>query len=243
MQEGNVQIAILTPTRNRIKRYTEFLDSIRHTKSQNANIRCYAYIDDDDPALEKYKNLNYQGLHTDHTYGESQSISKSWNNIAQKAISEGADVLVMGNDDQIYITKNWDLSIQQLHQKHTDGIYCAWFNDNINQERHCAFPIISKTWYNTLGYFTPGVFNFGYNDTWIYDIGKRVGRCVYISNVLCEHRHLTTNRSKYNDDTYARNRTQKRGNLYAKDKVIFNATGDQREDDANKLKQVIRDYR
>ena len=49
-----------------------------------------------------------------------------------------------------------------------------WMDDRINRENHCAFPIVSRKWCETLGYFTPGVFHFGYNDTWVFDIAQRV---------------------------------------------------------------------
>jgi hypothetical protein len=41
------------------------------------------------------------------------------------------------------------------------------------------------------------------------------------------------------DDTYERNRTQERGNLYEKDKVIFEDTASKRQADADKLMEVI----
>ena len=41
------------------------------------------------------------------------------------------------------------------------------------------------------------------------------------------------------DDTYARNRTQEKGNLYAKDKIIFEQTTDERQKDADKLLDMI----
>ena len=39
--------------------------------------------------------------------------------------------------------------------------------------------------------------------------------------------------------TYARNRTQEKGNLYAKDKVLFDKTRNIRLDDKSKLQELI----
>ena len=42
------------------------------------------------------------------------------------------------------------------------------------------------------------------------------------------------------DDTYeSRNRTQEKGNLYAKDKIIFEQTTDERQKDVDKLLDMI----
>jgi hypothetical protein len=50
--------------------------------------------------------------------------------------------------------------------------------------------------------------------------------------------HFSKGKSEM-DDTYARNRTQERGNLYQKDKIIFDDNAEQRQKDANKLEKVI----
>ena len=117
--------------------------------------------------------------------------------------------------DLIYRTRGWDTNVEEESKKFPDDIYCMWMEDLINGEKHCAFPIVSKKWYTTLGYFTPGVFNFGYNDTWVFDVAKKVGRTHFIPNAVNEHMHFTTGKSGM-DDTYNRNRTQERGNLYEK---------------------------
>ena len=107
------------------------------------------------------------------------------------------DILIMGNDDQEYQTQYWDTTLEGEVNKYPDDIYCAWFEDKINGPKHCAFPIISRKWYDTVGYFAPGVFNFGYNDTWVYDIAKRVGRTHFIPDVVVEHKHFSKARVKW----------------------------------------------
>ena len=53
--------------------------------------------------------------------------------------------------------------------------------------------------------------------------------------------HFTTGKSGM-DDTYNRNRTQDRGNLYEKDKIIFEDTESDRQVAADKLLDVIKNY-
>jgi glycosyl transferase/beta-hydroxylase protein BlmF len=171
-------------------------------------------------------------------FGEAKSVSKSWNDLYAKSVG---DILIMGNDDLVYRTSLWDLRIENESERFEDEIYCMWMDDMINDDRHCAFPIVSRKWCETLGYFTPGVFEFGYNDTWVYDIAKRIGRCKWIGNVVAEHMHFSQSKSQ-TDDTYRRNRVGDRGNLYQLDGQTFDSLEmvEKRMADAEKLRAVMK---
>ena len=235
-----MKIAILTPSRGRPGRLDNFICSVLEHAKYPDNILLYNYIDDDDPRLKSYEDFyRSQPINVYNVISTPQSVSKSWNVLANIAIGVGSDILIMGNDDQLYSTVDWDEVLVNEVSKYDDKIYCAWFNDLINGENHCAFPIVSSTWFNTLGYFTPGIFNFGFNDTWVFDLAKRIGRTHYIPSVIAEHRHFSVGKSSM-DDTYHRNRTQERGNLFAKDQVVFDVTAGDREESANKLRAVMK---
>ena len=161
------------------------------------------------------------------------SVSKSWNIIAEKSLG---DIMIMGNDDLVYKTVRWDSKLMARLLELDNPYYLSWFNDGINGNRHCAFPVITREWYETLGYFSPGIFNFGYNDTWVYDIAKRVGKLNYMNEILVEHLHFSVGKSNM-DDTYARNRTQEKGNLYRKDREIYERTVEDRIIAAEKIKE------
>ena len=235
--------SILTPTRNRPNNCERFIKSVYNSTTTKKNVEMLFYVDNDDPAITSYKSLDwhaqkeYGGFkNIKFIYGEPKSVSISWNDLAAECIG---DVLIMGNDDLVYQTDGWDEKLdQELNIYKDDNIYVAWMNDNINFEKHCAFPIISRQWYECLGRFTPGCFNFGYNDTWIFDVGKMLDRCHYIPFIKAEHLHFSTGKSEM-DDTYARNRTQEKGNLYAKDQILFNKTRNIRQDDRDRLRELI----
>ena len=171
-------------------------------------------------------------------FGESKSVSESWNDLYAKSVG---DILIMGNDDLLYRTSLWDLRIEKESERFRDDIYCMWMDDKINDNRHCAFPIVSRKWCETLGYFAPGVFKFGYNDTWVYDIAKRIGRCHWVPSVVGEHMHFTQSKSQ-TDDTYKRNRVGDRGNLYQLDGQTFDSPEmvEKRIADAEKLRGVMK---
>jgi len=237
-----MRIAILTPSRARPGRLDSFIQSVYSTASDPSRVYCYNYIDSDDPRVSAYNDYSKkQHQNSTNIVSDPQSVSKSWNVLAEAAMifkAEPVDVLIMGNDDMVYRTQEWDTLLRKEIEKYPDQIYCMWFEDLINGQNHCAFPIVSRKWYETLGYFTPGIFNFLYNDTWIYDLGQRVGRIHFIPNVVNEHLHFTTGKSTA-DETTIRNRTPERFDARIVDKKIFDETSHLREKDAEKLRAVM----
>ena len=234
--------SILTPTRNRPEKCERFVKSVKNTTKEHGRVELLFYVDNDDPSMGKYRKIEEvyttNFLRIKMLEGKPKSVSKSWNDIA--AISNG-DYMIMGNDDLTYETIGWDNKLEQHLRKLPDPYHMCWVNDDINGNKHCAFPIISREWYKTVDYFAPGVFHFGYNDTWVYDIAKRIGRHKYFSDILVQHRHFSHHPSE-RDDTTDRNRTQEKGNLYKKDLVIFNQTQSIRQRDAEKIQHAIKEF-
>ena len=208
--------SILTPTRNRPNNCERFIRSVYNATTSKQNVEMLFYVDNDDPAINAYKSLELHSKkefedfkNIKFIFGEPQSVSISWNDLAEKCIG---DVLIMGNDDLVYQTSSWDELLDvELKQFEKDEIYVAYMEDGINGERHCAFPIVSRVWYNCLGRFTPGIFNFGYNDTFIFEVGQMLNRTHFMPHIRAEHFHFSKGAPM--DDTYARNRTQEKGNL------------------------------
>jgi glycosyl transferase/beta-hydroxylase protein BlmF len=201
--------------------------------TQKERVELLFYVDDDDPKIDEYKSRFPRDNHySTVTYDKPRPVGCSWNVIAEKCTG---DVMIMGNDDLVYKTQGWDIHLENRVSKFDDEIYLAWFNDKINQHRHCAFPIVSRKWYDTLGYFTPGIFEFLYNDTWLYDIGRRVDRCAYMPHVVAQHLHFSQDISLM-DETYARVR---RDGQTARDKRLYENTENSRINAANKLREVM----
>jgi glycosyl transferase/beta-hydroxylase protein BlmF len=176
------------------------LDTVNHPE----RIELCFYIDEDDPQRESYCRMfpDYEKKIECRVYiDEPMSVSKSWNLIAEDCTG---DILKMGNDDILYRTKGWDDRLDQEAAKFPDDIYVMWFHDG--NSNACTFPIVSRKWYEALGYFTPGIFQFIANDTWIQRIGKTVGRLHYVPNVLNEHVRYDDKGELLKDKVYDRNR-------------------------------------
>ena len=110
----------------------------------------------------------------------------------------------MANDDEVWITKGWDRRLNEESDKFPDDIYCIYFDDDIFHDKGCSFPMVSRKWYDTLGYFTPGIFKFLANYTWIEYIVRHINRLHYVPDVLVEHIHHLYGSAEI-DNTYKRN--------------------------------------
>ena len=235
-------LSLLCPTRERPALAARYAQSVSNTALYPERCEVLFYVDNDDPKLENYiqifdtvresSSLARVGLIT----GPRKSVSISWNDLASQ--SEG-DILIMGNDDVVFITKGWDVRLEQEAAKYEDDIYCLFFQDTEhNNPTFCAFPMVSRKWYETLGYFTPGVFNFQYCDTWISDLAERIKRKRKISDVTMEHRHWKTKKGQADatqEHDIARYTLKTDGLIYNRPDMVA-----RRAEDAKKLQAVMK---
>ena len=231
------RISLLCPTRARHADAKRLADSVFRTAEHKKRVELLFYVDNDDPQLKQYQEFGAKNEPRVHlTVGEPISVSKSYNIIAERCTG---DILIITNDDVIYHTDSWDVLLEKEVDKYPDGVFLMWFNDGTEQRsRHPAFPMVSRRWYETLGYLTPGVFEFWYNDTWLMDIGRKLGRMHYIDHVFAEHRHVKMGKAQ-RDETHRRNFSD--GRIHRDRKVFFD-TEQKRVEDAAKLRALMVDH-
>lgn len=155
-------------------------------------------------------------------------VSKIWNWLVPYSCG---DVLMLANDDIRFHTAGWDAQVYDAFSSFPGRLGMVWCDDGINGPNHAAFPFVTRQWVDVVGHFTPGIFEFGFNDTWVYDIAKRAGRLKYLPEILIEHRHFSVGKSAF-DDTYAR---QRRDGRWRRDRDLFESTADRRELAARKI--------
>ena len=249
-----MKIAILTPTRSRPEKLYRFIRSVINTASGENTIFLYISIDRNDPDKSNYitayrkivadqcandalhiftDNNNFIILNT----GDQKPVGIIWNDLqelAEKMYSP--DYYIMGNDDLVYRTKDWDQILVGNLESLPHKYFVSWFNDEINGQSHCAFPIVSDQWIQQVGYFTPTIFEFLCNDTWVFDIAKRINCLNYIPEVVASHLHFTQGKSEY-DQTY---RQWRDNGATGRDLKLFNETGDLRQEKADELNKIIK---
>lgn len=243
------KFSILVPTRGRPIWFNRLTDSVYRLATYKERVEVMAYVDLDDPAIKKYRKLEAKTPYgIKFVYGQSIGASRSWNALAEQC---SGDVLILGNDDVIYRTANWDMLLEKELAQYPDDIYCAWMSDG-DDRYECAFPIVSRLWYETLGYFTPDKFMHTYTDTWVHDIAKRINRCHPIPHIVGEHMHFFYGKVQMQKEGYIEKiknyyfdvKKQEPKDLYSRsvnrqkiDKVTFEKeeSVDRRQADASKL--------
>jgi len=213
-------ISILVPTRQRPALAECMIDSAFETADDKSKLEIHLYVDSDDPEQIAYlKFAEKSNVYV--TVGLPCLVSKAWNTLAAKC---RGTILMMGNDDLMYTSEGWDTRLREEVAKYPDQIYCISFNDGQPNQlradgtRPCRFPIISRCWYDALGYFVPEVFRFFYHDTWLEWLGREIGRLIFIDDMKVEHWHFSTGKMG-RDVTTERNRgdkqSQKDGETFA----------------------------
>jgi len=229
-----MKFSILCPTRNRVSGAVRLANSIHETAHDKKCFEVWFYVDSDDPKRAEYEQKIGKAGNSQVRLivGPRESVSRTWNVAAKHCTG---DVLLMGNDDLIYRTPGWDAVLERHLKQFTDDVYVAWFNDGINGASHCAFPIVSRKWYETLGYFTPGVFQFLFNDTWIMDVGRKVNRLHYIDEVLTEHMHHSVGKMEADQTT----KEARENNMQMIDQQIYDEMENIRVKHAEKIKGIM----
>ena len=220
----------------------QFVRSVAETADKPARIEILVYVDEDDPEQFEYL-VTHKSLSADsrvvnlfnfETLIDEPLTTPRINNILAERAQ--GNILMIANDDQIFVDNGWDIRIDQEASKFPDEIYCMWFNDGRYKETICTFPILSRKWVNTLGYIEPFLFEHFNCDLWTWQIGLLIDRLNYIPDILVEHRHPDTGKSKA-DETTNRNT---RGGRPNRDEAIFAKFERYRILDASLLNDVIK---
>lgn len=200
------EMAFVCPTRGRPKRAREFAESVISTAAHPERLDIQFYVDDDDERCTDYGVMvddlsgEIRGGHIHLTVGPPIGVPHAVNKLVAAC---DAEVLLSANDDQVFMDANWDAALDAAIDNYPDGIYCIWFNDGWESQNFCTFPIVSRTWVETLGYLQFPFFEHFFADIWIWMLAKTVDRARYMPEVMAEHRHWKTGKAEM-DETYRR---------------------------------------
>lgn len=177
------------------------LESVFATADQPALVDVAVYIDDDD---EDVKALDLSAYNVKRIVGPRQSMGTL--NAACFAATEG-EIVVLGNDDIIIQTKEWDKKIRDVAAQFPDQVYLSYPNDLFKGSNLATFPILSRLTCDTIADPFPGEYRGAFIDVHIMDIFKQIkgagfDRIVYLEDVVFEHMHYRLGKSEL-DDTYS----------------------------------------
>jgi hypothetical protein len=182
------KISLLCPTRGRPDRAMNLLRSVEQTQTQkNELLFC---LQEDDPMLKQYPSEIVKLS----VITPPRTTSYYWNLLADK--SQGEMLMLLG-DDVTCKTQGWDQRFNEVYDQYPDGIFNIKFLDGRNKigrpapvapnELPAPHPVISRRWYDALGYFTyPGLRHYCVDD-WIDSLAKKLGRSVNLYDVEFTH--------------------------------------------------------
>jgi hypothetical protein len=237
-------LSLLCPTRQRTDQVARLLTSIIRTAAVPGRVEVLFYVDSDDPQLPWYRELlSGAGQRSGALarcvllVGEPVGVPAAWNVLAEAATG---DLLLMANDDQRYVDYGWDVwldrRVTELTRTWPDEVLCLYLDGGQYPEGGHDFPIVTRRWYDALGYFTPTMFSQWEVETWVFDIAERLGRLCPVPGVFVEHLHYQDYKAPF-DATYQRHRMTTQKSL--SDHALFLRTAGQREADAAKLRALM----
>ena len=235
-------ISFCCPSRGRPELAKRLVDTA--TSTQKGETEFLFYLNYDDPALEKYKDL----LDEKHyTVGPNQSTCYSWNLMAQKAKHD--IVMLMGDDVQVQTT-DWDEKIKKQIDEYKDKILMVVPSDgrtkgtlNLTDKIKlwpdkplpAAHFAVHKNWVNALGYLAPPFFWHWHVDSYTQKVARKLGRCLYLPTVVFKAKKMF-------DDTGKQVRTHL--NINNRDKFVWDKVKQRHLNaDVNALQDFIKDLK
>lgn len=217
-----MKLAILTPSKGRLSGFIRLEESVVNTMSGENEIVFLIGADDNDPT-------DYESTGVIVKRYSGKSVAQIWNDLAN---SVEADYYILGADDYVFETKEWD---KILVSKIQHPYNLLWFNDGIQHGNSCAFPIVSREWIDLMGFFVPEIFIHNYSDTFVYDVAKKAGVCVYIPEVQNRHLHFSIIPEVF-DKTYEEGL---KNDSWSKDAVTYGASEGIRIELAQRIKDKL----
>lgn len=202
-------ISVLIPSRSRPEQARRAHDSLLDMARNPGEVEVLFYLNNDDPLLNEYLKIEFN---TPPIIGPDNPTSYSWNLLAKQCTG---DLLMMGGDDSVMLTEDWDIKIADAVDE--DGISLISFDDG---RPELGYPnwCITREWYEITGYFVYPQFIHFCVDTWNTDMAARINRLHYLPDVVYEHRHFKIGKAE-KDAIYKRVRGRSGINQY--DKRIF----------------------
>lgn len=187
--------SLVHASRQRIRRAGEALGEWRSRASGDHTIQYILSVDDDDPDLELYRSLaasNGVALVT----GPNRTMVEAVNRGAKAATG---DVLIAVSDD-FGCPERWDRSIAQVIAGAREAAVLV--HDGL-QARILTLPILTRAFYERLGYLYHPAYISMFADDDLTDVARAAGVLIDARHLTFPHRHHVAGLSEP-DDTYRR---------------------------------------
>ncbi len=180
------EIAVLLSTRGRPEKLVEVFNSLRATTAQKDKVALWLYVDDDDQVTRQAID---SGRFVDPGFPVHWHIgprTPDWGQTYQvlwTALGRTSEVYMIANDDVRFETQGWDNAVRAKFAEYPDGILLACPYDPV-APAIATFPILGWGWFNTIGRVYAGYFHYWFDDMWVDQIGRMIGRYINIPILL-----------------------------------------------------------
>lgn len=233
-------ISVLCPTRGRPDGFAELCQSMYETAlafdermQSAADFEVIAYLDDDEPECDRYHAASDGFWFVRWIGGPRIVLSEMWNRCAEHASGE---ILMHCGDDIRFRTRGWNKTVEDVFNRYPDRIAFVHGDDLLQPEgRVGTHGFIHRRWMETVGYFVPPYFVSDYNDLWLTEVADRIGRHVYLPQLITEHMHPDAKKAPVDlthQERHARHMQERPDLLYVE-------LAHERDADAEKLRAVM----
>lgn len=220
-------ISLLLPSRGRPRELQRMIESVRSTAVNEIEI-IVRFDDDDQKSIIATQLSGIKIL----VGPRLREITKYWNECFDAC---HGDIVAQMNDDVIFRTPGWDVTIENAFAECPDQILMVHGNDLGGQrDKFGPHPFVSRKWIETLGYFIAPYFSSDYGDTFINDLANALGRRKYLPFVI-EHMHFIWGKAEVDQTTRERLERHDADNP----QMLYDALAAIRDIDAGKLRAVM----
>lgn len=234
-------ISILIPTRKRPALLKQCIDSAVAHQDPSSYIEFLIYYDNDDNDTPNFINQEYPTQPTIGNYhvygmqGDRIPLSDTYNQLFNKY--SPCDIIMYAADDLKFNDKGWNILVEETFKKYNDRIVLVFGKDGIH-ENFPTHGFIHYNWVNCLNQVFPNWLWGEYADSYMDEVAGCIGRRERIE-LYIEHIHYS--RGKRVDDEVDHEKFRKQAEHGCINR--FHSTRHEREADALKLLQFIRDYK
>lgn len=194
-------ISLLLPTRQRPDNLKRLVDSVNDTRNTEA-IELVTWIDDDDDSYDDLElDITWWKIRGPRMLGGQVNLSMMWNECYAEACG---DIVMHCGDDIVFRTQSWDTIVYEAFEAYPDKILFAYGRDGYQDgNQFGTHGFVHQKWIEAVGYLFPPLFVSDFNDTFLNDVAKLVGRHVEI-DIYTEHMHYINGKAEIDQNTRER---------------------------------------
>ncbi|MGN6642988.1 MAG: hypothetical protein ACTHKU_08300 [Verrucomicrobiota bacterium] len=180
------EIAILLSTRGRPEKLLEVFTSLKNSTVGKDRIALWLYVDEDDSVTRKAidgRHFPELGFPVHWHIGPRTPDWGQTYHVLWTESGRSSEVYMIANDDVRFETVGWDNILREEFARFPDGIVLACPYDPVAPEI-ATFPILGGGWLNTMGRIYAGYFHYWFDDMWVDQIGRMIGRYINIPILL-----------------------------------------------------------